>query len=851
MDVLDSQGYVPDGIGQYDKQRGVHQDGLPYLQRAPHATVEPTLFSSASIPEQSAIPPLQTPYYSPRSIEGSAFLAIEGIPDLASGFAPPDDVNYEEMGHIPFEEPQDTEQLQSAIQSSSVINAHQALRNTTSHVTPPSRSLTLNEFSPTSQIKGHPPLYLTAICSTVNPAVSAIDLTGTPHTAVTNHHEYPGSHPRSPYAPYHSSVSCDNGARVVSPNCHSRSPTFSSLPDMLPYNNPSAGITEPDNTNVGSISLLDSGRSTVIEEPVAEWWDQDCSSDSLLSSDEEDDSPCVGNGHESTYPAYSANIEYNDTSQHVDGFDDSSNEEIELIYGDDGASQHSEEFGVLPDGSTHLKLLEPEDDMLFFESGDALDPRYDEHEDPTLVDLEELGSEYDLDDGFGPPLEEEDEPDDTSDRASQQSEELGIPPDEAEHNFEDLYESDQPIGDDDGASQRSDEWGTFFGDEDNEAFENGDHYDHYENNVDRYEYGSDEGHYHHLVLVPQIFPRSLWSLQIAKSTHIRLPKLNDPSKPTRTWSVSSPLLETLASHVPFFEILPVFESFFHTASVVFLRNLQFSRHFTMPLEGTDVIVSYREHLLLPINPNESDLEFEEKEVTHDPMDDLFGDGSTPDYDGIHLISPTIHERQLDDMDGLSGQRNPVCPSFEEEESQYQSNERKTNGHFALVPQIFPSSLWSLQLPEKGSFDQLALPSSSITTFLSPHPIHFPVPVTLASLGHTLQLLGVAWTQSLPSFRREWVGMIDEEAVVNIASNQHPEWSSINGHSVPVYPPTNHDPSNGLETAGLCVHRNHHNLEPTTPPEFLHTQQSAVFVSRLFARLPDPVDMSVKLQLERL
>ncbi|KAK1218900.1 hypothetical protein PQX77_018384 [Marasmius sp. AFHP31] len=73
--VLDNQDYVPGGIDQHDNdQRGSHHDGLPYLQRAAHATVDSTLPPSAFIPECFTFPPSQTPYGSLCSIEGSTFL---------------------------------------------------------------------------------------------------------------------------------------------------------------------------------------------------------------------------------------------------------------------------------------------------------------------------------------------------------------------------------------------------------------------------------------------------------------------------------------------------------------------------------------------------------------------------------------------------------------------------------------------------------------------------------------------------------------------------------------------------------------------------------------------------------
>ncbi|KAK1215802.1 hypothetical protein PQX77_021576, partial [Marasmius sp. AFHP31] len=549
--------------------------------------------------------------------------------------------------------------------------------------------------------------------------------------------------------------------------------TFSSLPVTLPpsqqgcYGDQSTGSADSGTTNIGCTSLLDSGRSTVIEGPVAEWWDQDCGSDSLFSSNEEDSSPYAGNGRESTYPEYDANIEDN-----------------ELTYGDDGASHHSEEFGVLPNDSTHLELLDPEDDVLFIRSEEALDPGYDEHKGSTLVGLEELGSEYNLDNEFGPSLEEEDNTDDISDGASQRSEDWGIPPDEqSDQGYESLCENEES----------------------------------YQDKVDQYRSGDHGGLNEYLVLVSQSFPRSLWSLQLPKPFHrTKFTKYSHSSKPPSHSSFDTTLLNIISSHIPLIVTLASFEPLAQSTSLWFLENLQLSRQFISTVEGVDVISNYREHLLMLNDGSDSEFSDGEIEVTHDAMDDLFGAGNT----SIFNLELPLRIDQSED----SNNRGVMSPnslrgwnvgSYEYDEGQLDNlGDNKCEGHLALIPSSFPSTLQCLQSPKTRNQPQ------SRTTDLSPlhDTVYIPVFADLVSLGHTLQLPSVAWTQGRSSCRKEWVEMFDEEAVVNIASNQRLEQSSTKGCIVPVYPPTHHDPLISLDSTGLYVRQNHDdNLEPTSSP----------------------------------
>ncbi|KAK1215522.1 hypothetical protein PQX77_021887 [Marasmius sp. AFHP31] len=220
----------------------------------------------------------------------------------------------------------------------------------------------------------------------------------------------------------------------------------------------------------------------------------------------------------------------------------------------------------------------------------SLDPEYDD-QDHTLMDFKNMGSDYDLDE-FGQPWEEEyesfiedieDKPSYPSDDASQRSEDLGILPDEEEY-----------AEYDDGASQRSDDWdispdeeleqGFESPDEDNELYEDEDH---------QYEYGDDEGPYDHLALIPQHFPRALWSLQLPKSLHLNeFTKYGHAGKPSIHYLFDTPLLHIISFHIPLLITIAAFELFIQSTILQFVQGLQLSRHFVSSLEGTDIIVNY-------------------------------------------------------------------------------------------------------------------------------------------------------------------------------------------------------------------------------------------------------------------
>ncbi|KAK1215523.1 hypothetical protein PQX77_021888 [Marasmius sp. AFHP31] len=223
------------------------------------------------------------------------------------------------------------------------------------------------------------------------------------------------------------------------------------------------------------------------------------------------------------------------------------------------------------------------------------------------------------------------------------------------------------------------------------------------------------------------------------------------------------------------------------------------------------------------------------------MDDLFGASAFDE----HLLYGD--NRSDDDMnERRDGQ--VVCYDNEDQgEPDERSGDKGT--YIAPISQDFPQSLWSLQSPKTRKFDQSTPPSSLTITILHPHSVHIVVFDTLASLRHALKSFNTTRTETPSSFRENLVGLLNEEAVKNAASNQGLKRSSINGRSVPVYPVTDHDPLNGLEATGSYVYHTHNdNLELTSSPEIFQTQQSCtVPVSRLSACFLDLVDMSVKLQ----
>ncbi|KAK1215581.1 hypothetical protein PQX77_021812 [Marasmius sp. AFHP31] len=715
QNILDSQGHFLGGMDQYDNHpRGIHHNSPSYLYRTPHFTMKSTLSPSASIPEQSAIPTLQTPCHSPHSIQGSAFLAVENTLDLAS----PANDNRKKTAQGRVKEPVDMGKLPSAIGNNA-------------------ETVALVEFSTHNLEAGlHPqsnPPWLSSRYFSTSSSLGPSQTTFSSPTSVTR------------------DISDSDGSDQEVNGTENKDSPF--LGNHRHHRN------DLRQTGYG---FADHPRAEDNSPPVLEAYGVDQSQgepDGYNSSDPShrayEDEAFLEDGVDQ---GFEDNNRVNDNGEFVAHFGNEKpllddNNSIGFQF-DNQASQRSDELSIQPEDSTHLEIEEPGDNSLFFES--------------------------------------EDEFEDFNDSASQRSEDWSIPLDEGvEQNNSDLYEDDQPIRDDDGASQRSDDWGPFFEDEADEVFEEGNDYDQYDNNREQDEYGSDEESYHCLALVSQTFPRSLWSLQLPKPTHIRSPELNVPSKPNGTLSVNSPLLETLASHVPFFDILPVFESFFHTAGVVFLRNLQLSRRFVSTLEGTDIVIKYREHLLLP-GDDESNSEIwdEEIEVTHDAMDELFGVGPTSIFNSTSEavaaavtedLHPTVglssHEEQYEGWNGrdftnpnLLGEWRSVEPYRYDESQLNNYGNDKCKRYLALIPSSFPSTLLYLQSPKTRN----QLQSRTTDLSLLHDTVHIPVLAALSPLVHTLQLFGTAWARSPPSFRTDWAGMLDEEAVLSTVSNRDQE-----------------------------------------------------------------------------
>ncbi|KAK1216404.1 hypothetical protein PQX77_020971 [Marasmius sp. AFHP31] len=658
--ALDGRNYVSGGKCQCgNHERGTHHGSTPYLRHAPHCSIGSTLTASVFIPDHSATLSSLTSYRSPHLIQGSMSLSIEDASDLK-----------------PVAELLDTEPSRSvfplindsAIYPNSAINSHMP-RYTISHDLPSPRSLPPNED--------------VDLQSYVDPV------------SVFGHSLWPKS-------------TCQPSGR---------SPHWSII-------NRSVQSRHTESTHVGGNSSHASETPTLVNPSSPDWWDRGWSSDSLFSSDDEEDYAVsgkrqysdsgFGTSHEDT--AYLEHEPGEPEEPDING--PQSGHLRDLLYDSDGDHQRPDNLAILLDSSFDPGNTEQEDDPhADLEGADELFNR-DSFDEPGYDSGG--GSNYGL--GHGSNNEDDFtlevgnvEYDD--DVASQRSDEWGIPPDEqsnhgyespceddecfedeVESGFGDPYEDDQLFSDDDGASQRSDEWGNFLEYDAGEVVEGGDGYQS-EDDMDQYESGGNEGPYHRLALVSQTFPQSLWSLQLPKPTRTCLPKLNVPSKPTGTLLVSFPLLETLASHIPFLITLHTFESFFRTTSAILFRDLQLSRQFISYLEESDVIVDYREHLLLP-GDDESDSEDWDEEivVTHHAMDDIFGVGSA--------FSESPHHAEHSD---LSNSRDPAYHTDEDivlgneaskrEDQPELQGENGLNGYLALVPQDFPLSLRPMQLPK--------------------------------------------------------------------------------------------------------------------------------------------------------
>ncbi|KAK1218899.1 hypothetical protein PQX77_018383, partial [Marasmius sp. AFHP31] len=636
--------------------------------------------------------------------------------------------------------------------------------------------------------------------------------------------------------------------------------------------------------------LFASETPTLVNPSSPEWWDRDWSSDSLFSSDNEEDYA----DETGQYADSSFGTPHEDTPhlEHEPGEPEELdvNPPRDLPYDSDGDSQQPDHLKILLDNSSDpgydFQEVDPDANHEEVDPGYKLD---DEFSQPLAETNESFNGDsvdepdYDSDGGsnYGPGYDDNNEDPDSfdpgsdnveksmsfyssegdqyEDGVSQYSDEWGIPPDDDDELYPQEYnddgasqysdESQIPADDsthlevdgqgaedlsveeyvdyDDRASQCSDDWGTPLDEQSDHGYESScDNDNCYEDKADQYEYESNEGPYHHLALVPQCFPRSLWSLQLPKPNHIYLPRLNIPSKPIGILSVSLPLLETLSSHVPFLITLHAFESFFHATSVVFLRNLQLSRHFVSPLEGTAIIINYREHLLLPTEYNESDSQFggEEIGVTHDAMDDLFGTSGFDENSVDDLEVPYDNGNQ-----GEPGEWNGDSSTYIMDQNQNGcGNDLSSSEYLALTAQDFPRSLWSLQLPKRKELDQLTLPFSLTNTILHLLSVNTLSIVVQASFEPNLERLGTPLVLNKQSLQSDCFGVLDEEAVVRTASNQYCNRTMAVGSSIPVHPPDYQEPCDIRRSTGDRTRNNTLGLSLTSiiPHIRLHSKRIA-------------------------
>ncbi|KAK1218980.1 hypothetical protein PQX77_018311 [Marasmius sp. AFHP31] len=610
-----------------------------------------------------------------------------------------------------------------------------------------------------------------------------------------------------------------------------------------------------EDTHIGENSSRASETSTLVHQSSSDWWDRDWSSDSLCSSDNEED--CIK--ETSQYSDSYSGTPHEDTPhlEHEPG----EPEELDVngsqlgyphdtSYDSDGASQQPHNLEIRLDHSLDPGEIYNEVDAAWDDPGDETG-QCSRDLDQEIDNAQVVEESYD-----DSPYDSEYE-----DGASQYSVDLEIGPEcESLYEFDETGSGDSLHGENeeynDGASQRSEDWSIPPDEQSDQGYESPcENDEYYEDKDHQYEYGNDEGPYHHLALIPQHFPRTLWSLQLPKSLHLNeFTKYGPASEPSMHYLFDITLIHTISTHIPLLITLAAFKLFVQSTIHQFIQGLQLSRQFVTPLEGssgTDVIVEYREHILLPIEHDDtaSKIWDEDIEVTHDAMDELFGVGSTsifssPSEEVEASVTqdwhPTVGLSSHDERYESSNSRDFTNPNsldgwrsaepYEYEESQLNdSGNDMCQEYLAIISPSFPLALQYLQSPKTRNQLQ------SRTSGLSPHcdTVHTPVFAALAPL--------------------DWVEMLDEEAVPKTASNQHLEWSPINGYSVPVHPSTYHNPLNGFETTGSYVYRTHNdNLGPTTSPKTLEIQQSYVMpMIMLFVSSLDLVDMTAKTQLKRL
>ncbi|KAK1234480.1 hypothetical protein PQX77_002315 [Marasmius sp. AFHP31] len=746
-------------------QRGIGDDGSPYCQSASPSAIRSAWSLSAFASDHSVIPISQEPYGSPHLVKGSVLPAVENSSDLALS----DDVN---SGHKPAAEPRDTEHSQSTI--------------------------SLGCFLQSTTVP-HPAMDIQAKVTSGNPRGLC-----TPRPLLSTSHcvNCPLIHPGS-------------AINLQVPGC------------------PISHVSKPLSPNQTSVRA---------EQPTSNWWDRDWSSDSLFSSDSEEEPRRQYGGKGICSP----DLQYDDDSVldhdpiglHRGQTANDDHVKLEFRDREDGGPQS----GYWDDLSYNSDDVSQQSDDSEDSPDDSPDSRYKEKDVHHPVTPDEIGCDHDLEDGLNWFLEEDNgsfydrnaEPDHHYDCGTSEclGEQEAFPEDGANPEFEDNdsvgdngkvknhFGDEEPLfdgnsndnsthleleesgdgdlfwdsGDDyeeynDGASQRSEDWSIPPDEQSDQGYESPCENDkYYEDEDHQYEYGNDEGPYHYLALIPQHFPRTLWSLQLPKSLHLNeFTKYGPASEPSMHYLFDITLIHTISTHIPLLITLAAFKLFVQSTIHQFIQGLQLSRQFVTPLKGssgTDVIVEYQEHILLPIEHDDtaSKIWDEDIEVTHDAIDELFGVGSTSIFSSpseeveasvTQEWHPTVglsshderyessNSRDFTNPNSLDGWRS-VEPYAYDESQLNDSGHDTRQGYLALIPPSFPLAFQHLQSPKTRNQSQ------SWTTGLPLHEdtVHTPGFAALVSVDR--------------------VKMFDEEAVTKTASNQHPKRRPINKHNEPGY-----------------------------------------------------------------
>ncbi|KAK1218761.1 hypothetical protein PQX77_018533 [Marasmius sp. AFHP31] len=209
---------------------------------------------------------------------------------------------------------------------------------------------------------------------------------------------------------------------------------------------------------------------------------------------------------------------------------------------------------------------------------------------------------------------------------------------------------------------------------------------------------------------------------------------------------------------------------------MFVQNLQISRHFISYLEGTNMVVNYPEHLLLPKDDElDSQSREEDIEVTHDAMDNLFGNSGSDEIlscddnesdNGVKGCPDDLGVPYDNKSQREPDKRNGDSLNYTADWDQYGcGDDQSLSNYLALTPQDFPQTLRSLQLPKMRRIGRLTPPSSLTTTFLHLHPVRILFLTALVSL---------------------WVEMLDEETDREPMGGQHNQWSIPMALNVPSF-----------------------------------------------------------------